>query len=161
MRFSKMSSSMNWSTLYTTTTGDGNIDIVNNLSVSTRYVRMRATVSSLFGTYSLNEMEVFSPEMNCQPSVVTSLQLTPSDKKANLNLWPNPAKTKLSIEAPFNFNTKTAELFIYTVSGKLFFTQTTSSHLTEIELKDYPSSIYYVVIKINNEIYSGKFIKLE
>ncbi|MBA3705614.1 MAG: discoidin domain-containing protein, partial [Bacteroidetes bacterium] len=50
-----------WTSVYSTTIGDGGIDIINNLKTSARYVRMLATVGGAFPMYALMEMEVFSP----------------------------------------------------------------------------------------------------
>lgn len=57
---------ISWSTIFNTNKGKGKIDIISNLNTKGRYVRMQATKSSLFGIYSLNEMEVYSSEMNCK-----------------------------------------------------------------------------------------------
>jgi CxxC motif-containing protein (DUF1111 family) len=50
----------NWTTIYSTTTGDGGIDDLINLTGSGRYVRMNGTVrGSAFG-YSLWEFEIYT-----------------------------------------------------------------------------------------------------
>jgi F5/8 type C domain len=53
---------LSWTNVYSTTKGNGGIDAINTLRTSGRYVRLHAT-KSWWGSYSLWEMEVVSPEM--------------------------------------------------------------------------------------------------
>ena len=50
----------NWTSIYTTTTGDGGIDDLTGLSGTGRYVRMYGTVRATTYGYSLWELEVYS-----------------------------------------------------------------------------------------------------
>ena len=52
---------LNWTTIYSTTTGDGGVDDLTGLTGSGRYVRMYGTVRALtlYG-YSLYEFEVYN-----------------------------------------------------------------------------------------------------
>src|SRR5207247_6555364 len=50
----------NWTTIYSTTTGDGGIDDLTNLSGSGRYVRMNGTVRGSAYGYSLWEFEIYA-----------------------------------------------------------------------------------------------------
>jgi regulation of enolase protein 1 (concanavalin A-like superfamily) len=52
---------LNWTTIYSTTTGDGGTDILSGLSASGRYVRMYGTQRSSGFGHSLWEFEVYSP----------------------------------------------------------------------------------------------------
>ncbi|WP_436499853.1 family 20 glycosylhydrolase [Actinokineospora sp. HUAS TT18] len=56
----------NWTTIYTTTTGDGGVDDLTGLSGSGRYVRMRGTARATVHGFSLFEIEVYvgSPVMS-------------------------------------------------------------------------------------------------
>ena len=49
-----------WTTIYTTTTGDGGVDDLTNLSGSGRYIRMNGTVRGTVYGYSLWEFEVYN-----------------------------------------------------------------------------------------------------
>jgi hypothetical protein len=49
-----------WTTLFTTTTGDGGIDDLTGLAGSGRYVRMWGTVRAISAGYSLWELEVYA-----------------------------------------------------------------------------------------------------
>ena len=48
-----------WSTIYTTTTGDGGVDDLTGLSGSGRYVRVYGTVRATGWGYSLWEFEIY------------------------------------------------------------------------------------------------------
>ncbi|MEU0096455.1 discoidin domain-containing protein [Kribbella sp. NPDC006257] len=54
----------NWTTIYTTTTGDGGTDDLPGLSGSGRYVRMQGTARSSQWGFSLYEFEVYAPSGN-------------------------------------------------------------------------------------------------
>jgi hexosaminidase len=51
----------NWTTIYTTTTGDGGIDDLTGLTGRGRYVRMQGTARATTYGYSLYEFEVYAP----------------------------------------------------------------------------------------------------
>ncbi|MDD9375959.1 family 20 glycosylhydrolase [Streptomyces sp. ZAF1911] len=51
----------NWTTVYTTTTGDGGTDELTGLSGTGRYVRMQGTARATSYGYSLYEFEVYAP----------------------------------------------------------------------------------------------------
>ncbi|MEW9515499.1 family 20 glycosylhydrolase [Streptomyces tubercidicus] len=51
----------NWTTVYTTTTGDGGVDDLTGLSGSGRYVRVLGTERATTFGYSLHEFEVYAP----------------------------------------------------------------------------------------------------
>ncbi len=53
----------NWTTLYSTTTGDGGVDDLTGLSGSGRYIRMYGTVRATGYGYSLWEFEVYGPSV--------------------------------------------------------------------------------------------------
>ncbi len=53
----------NWTTLYSTTTGDGGVDDLTGLSGSGRYIRMVGTVRATGYGYSLWEFEVYGPSV--------------------------------------------------------------------------------------------------
>jgi hypothetical protein len=50
----------NWTNIYTTTTGDGGVDDLTNLTGSGRYVRMNGTVRATQYGYSLWEFEIYT-----------------------------------------------------------------------------------------------------
>ncbi|WP_436499855.1 family 20 glycosylhydrolase [Actinokineospora sp. HUAS TT18] len=51
----------NWTTIYTTTTGDGGIDDLTGLTGRGRYVRVQGTARATSYGYSLYEFEVYAP----------------------------------------------------------------------------------------------------
>ncbi len=70
-----------WTTIYTTTTGDGGIDDLTNLSGSGRYIRMYGTVRATVYGYSLWEFEVYNitgPTLTPTSTATTGPSLTPT-----------------------------------------------------------------------------------
>ena len=70
---------MNWTTIYSTTTGLGGVQDLTGLSGTGRYVRMYGTVRGLpaYG-YSLYELEVFgTPVPTNQPPVLAAIPANP------------------------------------------------------------------------------------
>jgi beta-glucosidase len=79
---------INWTTLYTTTTGNGDTDDLTALSGSGRYIRMNGTVRGTIHGYSLWEFEVYASGISNTP--------TPAAGTATPTLTPIPAFSLLS-----------------------------------------------------------------
>lgn len=67
----------NWTTIYSTTTGDGNIDDLTGLSGSGRYVRMYGTVRGTGYGYSLLTMDVYGTGGAPNPTPTPAPTATP------------------------------------------------------------------------------------
>lgn len=57
----------NWTTIYSTASGDGGVDDLTNLSGSGRYVRMYGTVRATVYSYSIYELEVYGTASGNRP----------------------------------------------------------------------------------------------
>ena len=143
-----------WTTIYTTTTGDGGIDIINNLKTSGRYVRVLMTKGTL-PLYALHEMEVFSPEMNCAKDA--GAIITPGEKK-KLKLWPNPGLATVRVELP-DENTEAAFLSVDDLKGRLLLQKSFSGNTTDIDLSGLPTAVYMISVKTKTAQYAGTFVK--
>jgi hypothetical protein len=78
-----------------------------------------------------------------------------------LNFYPNPVTAdRLMIET--RDHTDTDFLFwLYDVSGKQLFSQLYLQQSTvEVDLRPFPNGTYIIIVKINDELYSKKIIKL-
>ena len=81
-----------WSTIYSTTTGDGGVDDLTGLSGSGRYVRVYATTRGTEWGYSLWEFEVYgSAQAGCGASNAALGKVTRSSSNENASLTPNLA----------------------------------------------------------------------
>jgi hypothetical protein len=69
------SNAVNWTTIYSTTTGTGGIQDLTGLSGTGRYVRMYGTVRATTYGYSLYEFEVYGtvPAQTNQPPVLSAI----------------------------------------------------------------------------------------
>ena len=67
-----------WTSIYTTTTGDGGVDDLTGLSGSGRYIRMNGTVRGTGYGYSLWEFEVYSGSVSATITSTLSPTLGPS-----------------------------------------------------------------------------------
>jgi hypothetical protein len=68
-----------WAPIYTTTTGDGGIDDLTNLSGSGRYVRMHGTIRATIYGYSLWEYEIYTGSGGGSTNTPTNTSLSPSN----------------------------------------------------------------------------------
>jgi hypothetical protein len=75
-----------------------------------------------------------------------------------VNLFPNPATTKLTIDAGYENEIK--EIKVLDVLGKEIMHQTISSkNKTQINIENYNSGVYLIQVKCANGEFFGKFIK--
>jgi F5/8 type C domain/Secretion system C-terminal sorting domain len=145
---------INWTRIYATTTGDGGIDIVNNLKTSGRYVRVFIRAGN-FPMYALMEMEVFSPDMPC--SNITSVSTTPPLK--NLTISPNPTTNFVNIELPSNPKEAT-EVVVLDIKGRVVHQKKISDKVVQIDVNSWVDGLYFVKIRTKNEeLQTGKFVK--
>ncbi|HYF64280.1 MAG TPA: glycosyl hydrolase family 18 protein [Herpetosiphonaceae bacterium] len=81
-----------WSTIYSTTTGDGGVDDLTGLSGSGRYLRVYATARGTQWGYSLWEFEAYgSAQGSCGSANVALGKATRSSSNENASLTPNLA----------------------------------------------------------------------
>ncbi len=86
----------NWSSIYSTSTGDGAIDDVA-VSGSGRYVRMYGTVRSYSnGHYSINEMEIYGSNGGAT-AVPTNTVVGPTATRTNTPIGPTATRTNTPI----------------------------------------------------------------
>ncbi|MBN1622311.1 MAG: discoidin domain-containing protein [Endomicrobiales bacterium] len=79
----------NWSGVYTTTTGDGNIDDIGFSSASVRYVKMNGTAIGSGIRYIIDEFDIFLD--TTPPSAVTDLAATQGSSGGQIRLdWTAP-----------------------------------------------------------------------
>lgn len=84
-----------WTTVYTTTTGDGGIDDLTGLTGTGRYVRMQGTAPATGYGYSLNEFEVYAPVIQSG----ATYQLKTGGKAMDIPLT-NTDGTQLTVDSP-------------------------------------------------------------
>jgi hypothetical protein len=84
----------NWTTIYSTTTGDGGIDDLTGLSGSGRYVRMNGTVRATQWGYSLWEYEIYTgsggPTNTPTNTLIATITQTNTPTRTNTPIGPTP-----------------------------------------------------------------------
>lgn len=108
---------VNWTEIYGTTSGDGDIDDITNLSGSGRFVRMHGLTRATQWGFSLWEFEVYD-------AFVTGIDEDPQQVPGTFSLdqnYPNPfnRSTVFTFDLP---KTGLAELQLYNLQGKLIVT---------------------------------------
>lgn len=81
-------------------------------------------------------------------------ELTTNNK---VNVFPNPAKTNISIQlTEANDAIKTYQIF--DIQGKLVYTNQTSDCLLDLNISNYNSGVYVLVVSMNNQVLKQKLI---
>jgi len=73
----------------------------------------------------------------------------------SVNIFPNPAKDLISIS-----NSKSSNIQIFDITGKIIFTATSNSDNFTINISDFEKGIYIIDIKNSKTSFSEKFIKI-
>jgi hypothetical protein len=77
-------------------------------------------------------------------------------ERLNVNIYPNPAKSSLTIE---NLN-KPYDIFIYNSIGFLMYSDSNTSGSTQkIDLSEYEKGLIFIKIHTKDEVYSSKIVK--
>lgn len=146
-----------WKTVYQTSNGVGGIEAISHLKTSGRFVRMNAT-KSWWGSYSLWEMEVVSPDMPCSytPEVPGGASVNPAIK-----IYPNPSKgqTIIDLQKIVLPNT-TADIQIFSSDGKLMQHEQTANTIFSFNCLNWLAGMYYIKITAGNTYYQGRFMKV-
>jgi len=96
----------NWTTIYSTTTGNGGIDDLTGLSGSGRYVRMNGTVRATQYGYSLWEFEVYGT--GGATNTPTNTAVGPTNTPTNTSVSPSNTPTRTNTPTgPTNTPTNT------------------------------------------------------
>jgi F5/8 type C domain len=151
---------INWKTVYATTRGNGGVDAINRLKTSGRFVRMNAT-KSWWGSYSLWEMEVVSPEMPCATIRETGVPIIEAAVSETIRLYPNPARSQTivnlgSILPPNN----TAAVEVFAANGRLMYTQRTANPTMVLNCFNWLAGMYYVQVRVRDKVYRAEFMKV-
>jgi Secretion system C-terminal sorting domain len=143
--------------VYATSNGKGGIELVDHLQTSGRYVRMNAT-KSYWGSYSLWEMEIVSPQMPCAHTVPT---LPSGSARGAIKIYPNPAHAQLTIDwSNINSQNKTAAIQICAMNGSLLRQLYTPQYLLAVNCGQWARGSYLVKVLLDVKIYHETFIKV-
>ena len=129
------SNAVNWTTIYSTTTGPGGVQDLTGLSGTGRYVRMYGTVRATTYGYSLWEFEVYGTVP--APPTPTGLTATAGNQQVSLSWNAVPGAT--------SYNVKSS-----TTNGGPYITiasPTTTSYTNTSLIND--TTYYYVVSAVN------------
>jgi uncharacterized protein YjdB len=111
---------VNWTDMYSTTTGAGGVNDVTGLSGTGRYVRMYGTERGTPWGYSLYEFEVYGIASGLRTAGTPALALVagarPLVTKEQLKVYPNPA-SQGSVNIRIEGQQDNTSISIYTVTG--------------------------------------------
>jgi F5/8 type C domain/Secretion system C-terminal sorting domain len=147
----------NWNTIHQTTSGDGGIDLITQLTARGRYVQLTATRGWL-PWVSLWEMEVVSNEMPCATTLPE--KTTGRSTGKILNIFPNPATQFVNIVSPSaNAETQPHELRIFSADGKIMHQSNSAAQNDRLNCAAWPVGLYHAQVSVNNKQYNASFIK--
>lgn len=130
----------NWTSISTTTTGDGGMDAIENLTATGRYVRVNLIKRATTFGFSMFEMAVYGT-----PSIPTGLD-------ANYNqinrVYPNPFTDNISVDL-----SESSELELSDLNGRVLY----MGSGTSIETSSFPQGMYLLKIRENG---SARVIKM-
>jgi hypothetical protein len=88
---------------------------------------------------------------------LAALNTTELTATSQVNVFPNPAKTAISIQLnDANNFTKTYQIF--DLQGKLVYTNQTTDCLIDLNVSNYNSGVYVLMVNVNNQVLKHKFI---
>lgn len=96
--------------------------------------------------HSINSIQVSTPVLS-----VNSFELN-----SKLNIFPNPASNKVTIEL---FTNEIPTLEVYDVTGKFLFTETLNNKVNSIDIEELASGIYFFKVSSLEGILTNKIIK--
>jgi hypothetical protein len=148
---------INWQPVYRTTNGNGGVDAINNLRTNGRYVRINAT-RSWWGSYSVREMEVVSPEMPCDRKANEEPAKTPETNA--LKVYPNPANHTAVLDMnPVFAIAAIASIQIFSWNGILVHQQQTTNRRYQFNCAEWPAGRYQVKVIAGGKTWQSGFIK--
>ena len=126
--------SQQWRLLDTTGLGKNN-DILNIIKHKNRYI-----VTTVAGAFH-------------SPLIVTDLERT-NQTKDHFSLSPNPASYHIKVEADCIFES----IELYNSTGNLILTETSTGKEQNIDIKNFPSGIYFLKVIEPEKVYMTKIV---
>lgn len=130
----------NWTTISTTTTGDGGADAIENLTATGRYVRVNLIKRATNFGFSIYEVAVYGT-----PNITTGIG---EEFVLGNEIYPNPFHDKINLDLPSE-----AELQLTDINGAVLYTG--FGH--EIDTSSLPLGMYVLKIRENK---STRVIKM-
>lgn len=88
--------------------------------------------------------------------VENTVKISESETKNKFIFFPNPANDKIEIASSFQTN---YSYILTDISGKIIKTENSTTNNTHISIGDLPQDVYFITIKLNNNLFTHKFIK--
>lgn len=111
------------------------------------------TNDSLFQDFNIWADANFSPTDTCSYLTTTT---NPTLLNNELVIYPNPTNGSLNIKIDFPY--KELKITIFNLRGQKILT---ANNRTELEISHFPKGLYFIKLKIDNEIIDKKIIKVE
>ncbi|MBN2485886.1 MAG: discoidin domain-containing protein [Bacteroidales bacterium] len=148
---------VNWTTIYSTTTGNGGIITITPASSATgRYVRMRGTLRATGWGYSLWEFEVYGSTVKAADGLENYNEITSNSEPV---IYPNPAVELFTLEV--NETDRFSEIVVYDLTGKLYLFERLEQDLTQysFNIEHLKAGTYIVKLTGNSGAKTLRLIK--
>jgi len=122
----------NWTTVSTTTTGNGGIDAIENLTNNARYVRINLTKRATSFGFSMFDVAVYGT-----PGITTGIE---EGSILENMVYPNPFQDKINLNMSSD-----AEIQLTDINGAILY----NGFGREIETSSYPRGMYVLKIRQN------------
>ncbi|HYG37901.1 MAG TPA: discoidin domain-containing protein [Cytophagales bacterium] len=136
-----------WSTIYSTTTGDGGIDDIN-LSGTGRYVRMLGKTRNTGYGYSLWEFEVYG-----SPS---GARLGLAEEKGSIKVFPNPVSSVVNISG---MESGIAKVTVYSNGVKVLTQKLEGKTQATVDFSTLSQGVYVIKVETKAGVITEKLIK--
>jgi sugar lactone lactonase YvrE len=92
-----------------------------------------------------------------KPTVASTTGIKTHITEADLNVFPNPANSILTVQLPTNYTA--AKIEVYDVNGKQVLEEKLNIDQNSFSVSELKSGFYYLVLQSENSTYKAKFIK--
>ncbi len=142
--------SLDWTTVYTETAGNGSTDKITFDQVDARYIMMYGTERGTIYGYSIWEFEVYEKIEETPETIIDNIE----DESYSFSIYPNPASDIINIKSSLSVE----YIEIYDVLGNKtnIYNMNYSENNIQLEINDLSKGIYFLRIKTENKIFEKK-----
>lgn len=140
--------SLEWTTVFSTTTGNGATDKIIFEQIDARYVMMYGTIRGTVYGYSIYEFEVYENLISSIPENIVTDHFT--------TIYPNPASDIVNIKS--SYPVETIEIYDALGNKTTISPVNYSENNIQLKINDLSKGIYFLRIKADNKVFSQKLI---
>jgi chitodextrinase len=149
-----------WTTVFSTTTGNGGTDDITFTATNARYVRMNGTHRGTQYAYSLYEFEVYgSSGLRAMNPAGTPVNGIPA---LSLTVFPNPSKGRSVKALAEGYNNEAVAILVHDVTGRVVYrtaqTLGSTANIIELATGTLKKGTYILSVKGKKNVQQQKFI---